>query len=152
PAAFGGARPQYMAVVCLAYVLNTSGSTLNTGANNYIDARFDDVYLFPQWSPTGNEIGKQGSMSNTYAGGMTDTGTTSSSTWSWNITASRTDSAMTTNNYSGSQAITGLASGTSYNFYPFIDEVNQIVTMVATGGVGSPAWAHTGTSVAWTQE
>jgi hypothetical protein len=34
----------------------------------------------------------------------------------------------------------------------FIDEINQIVTMVATGGTGSPNWAHSGTAVAWAQE
>jgi hypothetical protein len=152
PAAFGGGKPQYMAVVALAYVLNTTGSTFNTGANNYIDARFDDVYCFPQWSPTGNEIGKQGSLSNTYTGGLSYTSNTSSITWSWNLNASRTDSALTVNNYTGSQAVTSLASGTAYNFYPFIDELAQIVTMVATSGVGSPTWAHSGTSIAWTQE
>jgi hypothetical protein len=117
-----------------------------------IDARFDDCFLFPQWNPTGDEIGKQGSISNTYTGGLTYTSTTNSITWSWNLNASRTDSALSVNSYSGSQAVTGLTSGTSYNFYPFIDEVKQIVTMVATGGVGSPTWAHSGTSVAWTQE
>jgi hypothetical protein len=152
PATFGGSRPQYAVVVCLAYILNSTGSVFNTGANNYLDARFDDVYCFPQWSPTGNEIGKTGSMSNTYTGGLTYTSTTNSITWSWNITASRTDSALSVNSYSGSQTITGLASGTSYNFYPFIDEINQVVTMVATGGTGSPSWAHSGTAVAWTQE
>jgi hypothetical protein len=117
-----------------------------------IDARFDDCFLFPQWVPVGDEIGKQGSMSNTYTGGLTYTSATTSITWSWNITASRTDSAMTINTYSGSQTITGLNPGTAYNFYPFIDEVRQIVTMVATGGTGTPSWAHTGTSIAWTQE
>ncbi|HEX3587120.1 MAG TPA: hypothetical protein VH024_14055, partial [Candidatus Angelobacter sp.] len=152
PATFGGSRPQYAVVVCLAYILNSTGSVFNTGANNYLDARFDDVYCFPQWSPTGNEIGKTGSMSNTYTGGLTYTSTTNSITWSWNITASRTDSALSVNSYSGSQTITGLASGTSYNFYPFIDEINQVVTMVVTGGTGSPSWAHSGTAVAWTQE
>ncbi len=144
-------KPAYIAVWCVGILQNTGASPW-TMSGLQVDLRFDDCFLFPQWVPTGDEIGKTGSMSNTYTGGLTYTSTTNSITWSWNITASRTDSAMSVNTYTGSQTITGLAAGTSYNFYPFIDEINQVVSMVATGGVGSPSWAHTGTSVAWTQE
>ena len=151
PALFGGAKPAFAAVWCTG-ILQNAGAAAWTISGLQIDARFDDCFLFPQWDLTGDEIGKQGSISNTYTGGLTYTSTTNSITWNWNITASRTDSAMTINTYSGSQTITGLSAGTSYNFYPFIDEIKQIVTMVATGGVGSPSWAHVGTSVAWTQE
>ena len=151
PALFGGAKPAFAAVWCTG-ILQNAGAAAWTMSGLQIDARFDDCFLFPQWDLTGDEIGKQGSISNTYTGGLTYTSTTNSITWNWNITASRTDSAMTINTYSGSQTITGLSAGTSYNFYPFIDEIKQIVTMVATGGVGSPSWAHVGTSVAWTQE
>jgi hypothetical protein len=151
PALFAGTKPAYAAVWCTG-ILQNAGSAAWTMSGLQIDARFDDCFLFPQWSPAGDEIGKQGSMSNTYTGGLTYTSTTSSITWSWNITASRTDRALTVNSYSGSQTITGLASGTSYNFYPFIDEINQVVTMVTTGGTGAPSWAHSGTAVAWTQE
>lgn len=155
PMAFAGAanqnKPAFAAVWCSAILQNTGGSPW-TMTGLQFDARFDDCFLFPQWTAAGDEIGKQGSMSNTYTGGLTYTSNTSSVTWSWNINASRTDTALTVNNYSGSRAVTGLSSGTSYNFYPFIDEVNQVVSMVASGGVGSPTWAHSGTSVAWTQE
>jgi hypothetical protein len=155
PTAFPGAanqnKPAFVAVWCTGSLQNT-GSAPWTMSGLQVDARFDDCFLFPQWTPVGDEIGKLGSMSNTYTGSLSYTATTSSIAWSWNITASRTDNALSTNNYSGSQTITGLASGTSYNFYPFIDEVKQTVTMVATGGVGSPSWAHSGTSVTWTQE
>jgi hypothetical protein len=155
PTAFPGAanqnKPAYVAVWCVGILQNTGASPW-TMSGLQVDARFDDCFLFPQWSPAGDEIGKVGSMSNTYTGSLSYTSTTNSITWSWNITASRTDRAQTVNSYSGSQTITGLASGTSYNFYPFIDEINQVVTMVATGGTGSPSWAHSGTSVAWTQE
>jgi hypothetical protein len=144
-------KPAYIAVWCLG-ILQNAGAAPWTMSGLQIDARFDDIFLFPQWNPTGDEIGKQGSISNTYTGGLTYTSNTSSITWSWNITASRTDIAMSTNNYTGSQTITGLAAGTTYNFYPFIDEINQVVSMVATGGIGSPSWAHSGTSVALTQE
>ena len=155
PTAFTGAanqnKPAFAAVWCSAILQNSGGSAWTMTALQF-DVRFDDCFLFPQWIPAGDEIGKQGSMSNTYTGSLSYTSTTSSITWSWNLNASRTDTALTVNNYSGSRAITGLSSGTSYNFYPFIDEINQVVSMVATGGVGSPTWAHSGTSVAWTQE
>src|SRR5438270_5123848 len=126
PTAFPGVanqnKPAFVAVWCTG-ILQNSGGAPWTMAGLQIDARFDDCFLFPQWLPVGDEIGKQGSMSNTYTGSLSYTATTSSITWNWNITASRTDNALSTNNYSGSQTITGLASGMSYNFYPFIDEV-----------------------------
>ena len=151
PALFAGTKPAYAAVWCTG-ILQNAGASPWTMSGLQIDARFDDCFLFPQWSPTGDEINKQGSLSNTYTGGLTYTSNTSSITWNWSITASRTDSALTVNSYSGSQTITGLGAGTTYNFYPFIDEINQVVTMVATGGIGTPSWAHLGTAVAWTQE
>lgn len=152
PATFNGKTPAYMVVYCVAYINNSSGVPFNTGGSLYCDARFDDLYFFPQWSPATNDIAKVGSMSVTYTGGLSYISTTSSVTWSWNLNANRTNLALSVNSYSGSQAVTGLAAATSYNFYPFIDEVNQAVGMVATGGVGSPAWAHSGTSIAWAQE
>jgi hypothetical protein len=151
PAVFGGAPPAYAAVWCTG-ILQNAGSASWTMTGLQIDARFDDCFLFPQWNATGDEVGKQGSLSNTYTGALSYTSTTNSITWSWNLNANRTDSAMTVNSYSGSQTITGLSAGISYNFYPFIDEINQVVTMVATGGVGSPSWAHVGINVAWSQE
>jgi hypothetical protein len=110
------------------------------------------MFLFPQWTPSGDEIAKTGSFSVTYTGGLTYTSNTSSITWSWNINANRTDLPLSVNNYNSSQTVSGLSSATSYNFYPFIDEVNSLVNMVATGGTGSPSWAHSGTNIAWTQE
>lgn len=152
PPLINGKVPAYARIGPLVTVQNTSGGAINTGSNLFIHCKFDDLFFFPQWSPTGDEIGKQGSLSVTYTGALSYTSTASSITWSWNINASRTDNAMSVNNYTGSQLITGLAAGTTYNFYPFIDEVAQAISMVATGGVGSPSWAHVGTSVAWTQE
>jgi hypothetical protein len=143
--------PAFARVQCNYWWYNLSGATQNI-PSVMVSCYYDDVFLFPQWSPTGDEIAKAGSISVTYTGGLTYTSDTSSITWSWNINANRTDRAMSVNSYSGSQIITGLAAGTSYNFYPFIDEVNQVVSMVATGGVGSPSWAHNGASLAWTQE
>ncbi|HET9285421.1 MAG TPA: phage tail protein [Candidatus Angelobacter sp.] len=153
PASMGTAagKPAFAAVFCTGLLQNTGSSPWSmTGLQ--VDARFDDCFLFPQWNLTGDEVGKQGSISNTYTGALSYTSNTSSITWSWNFNANRTDTAMTINSYSGSQTVTGLSAGTTYNFYPFIDEINQVVSMVATGGVGTPSWAHNGTSVAWTQE
>jgi hypothetical protein len=149
--AYASGVPAYVRLQCSFWIYNQSGST-QTITNQMISCFYDDVFLFPQWAPTGDEIAKLGSMSITYSGGLTYTSNTNSITWSWNINANRTDRAMSINNYNSSQAVTGLATGTSYNFYPFIDEVNQVVSMVATQGIGSPSWAHNGTSLAWTQE
>jgi len=151
PATFGGGKPAFAAVWCTGILQNT-GSAAWTMSGLQIDARFDDCFLFPQWNPIGDEIGKQGSMSNTYTGTFTYTNTSTSITWSWNFNASRTDNAMSVTSFSGSQAVTGLNPNSTYNFYPYIDEINQVVTMVATGGTGTPSWAHVGTSVAWAQE
>jgi hypothetical protein len=151
PATFGAGKPAYAALWCTG-ILQNAGTAAWTMSGLQIDCRFDDCFFFPQWSPAGDEIGKQGSISNTYTGALTYSSTTNSITWSWNLSARRTDTALTVNTYTGSQTITGLSPGTTYNFYPFIDEINQVVAMVATGGVGSPSWAHVGTSIAWTQE
>lgn len=152
PSSVNGQIPAYMVVYAVAYLDNNSGSAFNTGGLLYCDARFDDLYFYPQWNPSTNDIAKVGSMSVTYTGGLTYSSTTSSITWSWNLNANRTNLAMTVSNFSGSQAITGLGLGTTYNFYPFIDELNNVVGMVSTGGIGSPSWAHSGTSIAWSQE
>jgi hypothetical protein len=151
PAAAFGRTPAFLSLCCLVEFINSSGSAYNFSGGNF-EVSFDDLFLFPQWTPAGDEIAKVGSISVTYTGGLTYTSNTSSITWSWNVNANRTDRAMSVNNYNSSQAISGLSAGTSYNFYPFIDEINQAVSMVATGGVGSPSWAHSGTSISWTQE
>lgn len=150
PAMVSGNKPAFMSLVCYVEMDNVSGGTFSTAGS--IEVSFDDMFLFPQWSPLGDEIAKTGSLSVTYTGGLTYTSTTNSITWSWNINASRTDLPMSVNNYNSSQTVSGLSASTSYNFYPFIDEVNSVVSMVATGGTGSPSWAHSGTNIAWTQE
>ena len=152
PSTISGQMPAYMAVYAVAYINNSSGTPFSTGASLYCDARFDDLYFYPQWNPSTNDIAKLGSMSVTYTGGLSYTSTTSSISWNWNLNASRTNLAMSVSSFSGSQSVTGLSVGTSYNFYPFIDEINNVVAMVSTGGTGTPAWAHSGTSVAWSQE
>jgi hypothetical protein len=150
---YNGVAPASASVFFINLITNNTGAAFNTGGSLYSDARVDDLYCFPQWAMTGNEIGSTGNRSLTYAGTMSYTSTSSSITWTWtNLSALRTDLAMSSNSYTGSQAVTGLNASTSYNFYPFIDEVFSQVNMVSTGGVGTPAWAHVGVSSAWTQE
>ncbi|HYL92276.1 MAG TPA: phage tail protein, partial [Alphaproteobacteria bacterium] len=144
------ARPAYAAVWCTVIVRNASSAGW-TMTGLQFDCRFDDIFLYPQWSLAGDEIGKVGSISVAFPNAMSYTSTTSSVTWTWNINLSRTNLAMSVSSFSGSQTINGLSPGT-YNFYPYIDEVNGILTMVSTGGVGSPSWAHSGSNVAWSQE
>jgi hypothetical protein len=95
-----------------------------------------------------------GAVPNSYAGTLTYTSATTSISWTWNLTVYRTDSNLTVNTYAGQQGVNGLTANTSYNFYPFLDDSQSpsVVTMVTDGGVGSPAWAHSGTNVLWTQE
>lgn len=150
---YSGLVPAFASVMFINYCLNTNGTPFVMAAStDYCHARCDDVYLFPQWQMTGNEVGPRGNRGLTYTGGLTYSSTTTSITWTWNFTATRTDLALTPNTYNSSQAVTGLTINTSYNHFPFIDEINQVLSMVATGGTGTPAWAHTGTSVAWAAE
>jgi hypothetical protein len=154
PGALNGGRPAFISVVCVLVVQNSSGSAINLGSGNQFSVRFDDCFLVPQWTPAGDEIAKVGSISVTY----TNTPLSYSQadptdiTWSWNFNATRTDLPMSVNGYTGSQNVSGLTASATYFYYPFIDEVNNVVTMVATGGVGSPPWAHTSTGLSLTQE
>jgi hypothetical protein len=95
-----------------------------------------------------------GGVSTTYAGSLTYTATTMSITWIWNFVAYRTDLNLSQQTIQGQQVVTGLSSGTTYNFYPYLDDSQSppFLSMVILGGVGSPPWAHVGTNVLWTQE
>src|SRR6202041_3683875 len=70
----------------------------------------------------------------TWSGGVTCVSTTSSVTWSWSaLTIARADG-TTTVVANGSLAVSGLAPGTTFYFYPFWDE-----TALAIGWVGAIA-------------
>lgn len=75
------------------------------------------------------------------------TSTTLSITWYWDGTNGSTTLDIlradntTTGPISGNQTITGLTANTTYNFYPYWDEVSQSVKWVA-GGSGTPAYAQ----------
>jgi hypothetical protein len=106
-------------------------------------------YPHPKPDLSDGSIVKKGSNPPTMAEGMTTALTTTSITWNWNYTAGhgilRTDQALTETiplNAGGSQAVTGLTSGTTYDFYPYYNERTGNVEFVA-GGHGTPSWAHT---------
>lgn len=91
--------------------------------------------------PTKSGVLMKGSVPPTWSASFTYVSTTSSITWSWTgLTIYRADG-TTTSIPNGSLAISGLAAGTSYYFYPYWDETASVVSWVA-GGTGSPANAQ----------
>ena len=83
----------------------------------------------------------KGSVPPTWSGAFTYASTTSSLTWSWSgLTIYRADG-TTTAVPNGSVAVSGLAAGTTYYFYPYWDDVASALGWVA-GGAGSPANAQ----------
>jgi hypothetical protein len=81
----GGRLPAFARLACAVVLNNNSGSPVSTSVAGGFpcDVRFDDVWLFPQWLPTGDEIGKQGSMyekqthcKRVYGGGPSDQAST----------------------------------------------------------------------------
>lgn len=152
PSSVNGKTPGYVGLALSAFIQNVTGSPITTPAQSCAIFRFDDLYIVPQWNGASDEVSNNGTRSVAYTGVLTYNSNTTAITWNWNLNISKTNIPMSIPNFTGSQTITGLTSGQSYNFYPLIDEFNQIVSMVATGGVGTPSWAHIGTNVAWTQE
>lgn len=152
PSTINGGVPAFVEPICALWINNNSGSVFNTGSTLYCDARFDDIFLFPMLDPAGNQIASRGSIPPIYFPGLTYSSTTNSIIWNWNITGYRTDLLNSQFSCSGSQAVTGLLSSSTYKFYPFYDENSGLLDMVRTGGVGNPPWAHTTTDRAWSAE
>src|ERR1700722_2335935 len=72
--------------------------------------------------PTKTGVLMKGSLAPTWSGAFTYASTTASITWSWtSLTIARADG-TTTLVANGSLAVSGLAPGTAYNFYPYWDE------------------------------
>src|SRR5271163_2015266 len=72
--------------------------------------------------PTKTGVLMKGSVAPTWSGAFTYVSTTASITWSWSsLTIARADGTTTTV-ANGSLPVSGLAPGTSYNFYPYWDE------------------------------
>jgi hypothetical protein len=94
-----------------------------------------------QVDPTKPGVLMKGSVPPTWSGALTYASTTSSITWFWSgLAVSRADGS-TTAIPAGSLAINGLASGTTYYFYPYWDESASALNWVA-GGSGAPANAQ----------
>lgn len=92
--------------------------------------------------PSKSGVLMRGSVPPTWSGALTYVSTTSSLTWSWSgLTVFRADGTATAIP-DGSVAISGLAAGTTYYFYPYWDDVAGGMGWVA-GGSGSQGYAQT---------
>ncbi|HTU36306.1 MAG TPA: Hint domain-containing protein [Candidatus Acidoferrum sp.] len=92
--------------------------------------------------PTKSGVLMKGSVPPTWSGAFTYVSTTASITWSWSgLSICRADGSTTTVP-NGSIAVSGLAAGSTYYFYPYWDEGANALAWVA-GGTGSPANALT---------
>lgn len=101
----------------------------------------------PQTAQASAIDGSIGSTPFSTTGSFAYTSTPTSITWYWDgtngsstITIYRADN-TTTGPLSGSQAVTGLSPSTTYNFYPYYNEVTKAIEWVA-GGSGTPDYAQ----------
>lgn len=95
-----------------------------------------------------------GAVAPSWTGSLTYLGTTTTITWLWNFTLLRNNGVA--QNFHGSQLITGLASNTTFYFYPYVDDSNGIDNAIVTfvsgvNGVGTPPWAQVFSSSAAAQ-
>ncbi len=101
--------------------------------------------------PTKSGVLMKGSVPPTWSGAFTYASTTSSITWTWtNLVIYRADG-TTTAVTNGSLAVSGLAPGTAYYFYPYWDDAALALAFVA-GGAGNPANAQPAKTVAAAQQ
>jgi len=73
-----------------------------------------------------------------FSGSLSYSSTTTSITWSWTSLAIYRPDGTTTSIPNGSVVVTDLTANTTYYFYPYYDETNEIINFVA-GGVGNSA-------------
>ncbi len=91
--------------------------------------------------PSKSGVLMKGSVPPAWSGAFTYVSSTSSLTWSWSgLSIFRADG-TTTAVPDGSVAISGLAVGTTYYFYPYWDDVAGAIGWVA-GASGAPAYAQ----------
>jgi len=101
--------------------------------------------------PSKSGVLTKGSVPPTWNAAFTYTSTTTSITWSWAGQAVFRADGTTTAILNGSLAVNGLTPGTTYYFYPYWDEVAQLLSWVA-GGSGSSANAQTAKTNAAAQQ
>lgn len=101
--------------------------------------------------PAKSGVLMRGSVPPTWSGAFTYTSTTSSIMWSWSgLVIYRADGTQT-QIANGSLAVSGLASATTYYFYPYWDETALAIAWAA-GGAGNPANAQTAKTIAAAQQ
>src|SRR5579864_6412096 len=101
--------------------------------------------------PSKTGVMTKGSLPPTWSGAFTYTSTTSSITWAWSGLAIYRADGTTTTVTNGSLAVTGLAAGTAYYFYPYWDETALSLVWVL-GGAGNPANAQAAKTIVAAQQ
>lgn len=101
--------------------------------------------------PTKSGVLMKGSVPPTWSGAFTYASTTSSITWTWSGLVIYRADGTTTAVTNGSLAVTGLASGTAYYFYPYWDDALLALAWVA-GGAGNPANAQPAKTIVAAQQ
>jgi hypothetical protein len=128
-----------------------SGASLGPNQGWSLDSQITDGSDFARVSssaltanrvdPSKSGVVMRGSVPPTWSGTFTYNSTTSGITWSWSaLTIYRADG-TSTSVPNGSNAVTSLAPGTTYYFYPYWDEAALGINWVA-GGSGTPANAQ----------
>jgi hypothetical protein len=133
--------------------VNNLKLSMDTGVTDGTDyARVSvDALTSNEIDPSKSGMLMKGSVPPTWSGAFTYVSTPSSITWSWSgLTILRADGTNTqiTN---GSLAVTSLAAATTYCFYPYWDETQQLLAFVG-GGAGNPANAQTAKTIAAAQQ
>ncbi|MGH9727495.1 MAG: Hint domain-containing protein [Candidatus Acidiferrales bacterium] len=101
--------------------------------------------------PAKTGVMMKGSVPPTWSGAFTYTSTTSSITWTWSGLVIYRADGSTTAVTNGSRAVTGLAAGTAYYFYPYWDETALSLAWVP-GGAGNPANAQPAKTIVAAQQ
>ncbi len=107
-----------------------------------------------QIDPTKAGVLMKGSVAPTWSGTFTYISTTSSITWSWSAMAIARADGTTTQVGSGNVSVTGLASGSTFYFYPYWDEGGAGLGFVSglASSFGSPASAFSAKTNAAAQQ
>lgn len=91
-----------------------------------------------QIDPTKSGVLMKGSLPPMYSGAFTYTSTTTSITVSWNNLVIYRADGTTTNVGSGSQAVTGLVAGETYNFLAYWNESTASLVWISSSNLANP--------------